>query len=436
MVRNKKNKKKRKYKKTKEKGDAIEKADYVYEIWHGSVREEHMQRYHDRLQFLLLFYIESCSYIDSNDPTWEVLLLFEKNIRTQEYKSVGYLTLYAFFAYPNGHRLRISQVLIFPPFQRSGHGFELIQHVHFMVRYRNFLQLNVEDPAKGFQILRDISDVFNADLCQVFTGKRNKSIAYCFQHIHIKVKTSLCLAKRMLLSTMLPVTQVYLVYVFVFYNKCSFFFFVQWLLNKVYVYRNQLPGSVYNARIIKCSDVLRITEEQARVVFEIMLYERLNESDEKSYKNFRMFVKKRLFKCLMESNDLHVICADDLAIKKKLQEMYIAEEKRYEMVLYKKMQLMSIYQCINTDRSCNQAASRECTRYRRCSRNKITSHGPTAVLKGDCSKLCSLWNSTHRYEEDTVLKPLQNAIYLEASQRCNSKRIKTLKNFFEVITSI
>ncbi|ETO23751.1 hypothetical protein RFI_13426, partial [Reticulomyxa filosa] len=160
----------------------MENVDEVYEIWHGSIGDKAMKEYHDRLQFLLLLYIESCSYIDPTDYTWEVMLLFAKNKTTGKYTVIGYLTLYVFYVYPNNEkRLRISQVLIFPPFQRNGHGFELLQHVHFMVRYRHYLQVNVEDPAPNFQFLRDSIDVFNACVCHVFT------FGFCCLYINIYI---------------------------------------------------------------------------------------------------------------------------------------------------------------------------------------------------------------------------------------------------------
>ncbi len=34
-----------------------------------------LREYHERLQFFLLFYIESSSYIDSHDPIWQLLLV-------------------------------------------------------------------------------------------------------------------------------------------------------------------------------------------------------------------------------------------------------------------------------------------------------------------------------------------------------------------------
>lgn len=43
------------------------------------------------------------------------------------YASVGYSTIYKYYAYPNNTRARLSQILILPPFQRLGIGTKLIE---------------------------------------------------------------------------------------------------------------------------------------------------------------------------------------------------------------------------------------------------------------------------------------------------------------------
>jgi histone acetyltransferase 1 len=56
-------------------------------------------------------------------------------LRFEKYKSngnpmfalAGYMTVYRYYAYPERIRPRISQVLVFPPFQRQGHCSRLIQ---------------------------------------------------------------------------------------------------------------------------------------------------------------------------------------------------------------------------------------------------------------------------------------------------------------------
>lgn len=76
-----------------------------------------------------------------------------------QYAPVGYATFYPFFNYPESVRVRISQFIIFPPYQRKGHGSHLYRHM-----YSTFLatptiwDITVEDPNDEFQMLRDIHD--------------------------------------------------------------------------------------------------------------------------------------------------------------------------------------------------------------------------------------------------------------------------------------
>ena len=95
----------------------------------------------------------------------------------------GYLTLYAFNNPLKGKSVRICQVLVLPPFQRQGHGQRLLRQAYRIARERDvvyevskphfrkiferewlllmshFPQVTVEDPAEGFTMLRNVSDV-------------------------------------------------------------------------------------------------------------------------------------------------------------------------------------------------------------------------------------------------------------------------------------
>lgn len=46
------------------------------------------------------------------------------------------MTVYEYFAYPHSLRPRVSQVLVFPPHQRAGHGTRLLQHFYDECRSR------------------------------------------------------------------------------------------------------------------------------------------------------------------------------------------------------------------------------------------------------------------------------------------------------------
>jgi histone acetyltransferase 1 len=126
----------------------------------GSFETPGLKEYHARLQFFLLLYIEASSFIDSSDTIWQLLLIFERRqpigkaassakavtaaaaagatmvaaeaahaSSEARYFTTGYTTLYKFFHFPSSYRLRLSQILILPPFQRRGHGKYLLLQV-------------------------------------------------------------------------------------------------------------------------------------------------------------------------------------------------------------------------------------------------------------------------------------------------------------------
>ena len=148
----------------------------TYEIWGGGFDDVELRRYHSRVQFFLLLFIDRSSFINDSDLIWEVLLLFEKRVPRSPsslsssasstpvpatYSFVGYTTLYKFLSYPSEWLLRLSQILILPPYQRSGHGAQLLQFVYREAERRHFRAVNVEDPAPVFQLLRDVLDSQN-----------------------------------------------------------------------------------------------------------------------------------------------------------------------------------------------------------------------------------------------------------------------------------
>lgn len=53
------------------------------------------------------------------------------------YASVGFATVYQYYAYPNHTRPRIAQILILPPFQSNGLGAELLRAIYVYYIGRN-----------------------------------------------------------------------------------------------------------------------------------------------------------------------------------------------------------------------------------------------------------------------------------------------------------
>ena len=160
-----------------------------FEIWAGSLLDPHIRNLIDRIQIFVLLFIEAGTYIKTDDvdwtlERWKIYFLYEvtkPSIRTASpYVLAGYATTYRFYrfqmslktedtsAFPVLEKvtptqlpsvLRISQFLILPPFQSSGHGSQLYQTIYGNVLADSTIaELSVEDPSEEFDKLRDIND--------------------------------------------------------------------------------------------------------------------------------------------------------------------------------------------------------------------------------------------------------------------------------------
>ena len=130
----------------------------VFEMYECDFETPRFKQYHRSLQLFLVFFIEGASYVDEDDLNWKFVLLFERCDTT--YKICGYMSYYSFFHYPDKLRMRISQFLILPPFQKQGHGRRLYQMVFDKLRRDPEVHdITVEDPNDGFQDMRDKCDV-------------------------------------------------------------------------------------------------------------------------------------------------------------------------------------------------------------------------------------------------------------------------------------
>ncbi|XP_069680649.1 histone acetyltransferase type B catalytic subunit [Periplaneta americana] len=142
-----------------------------WEIYMCEVTTPNFQKYHERLQTFVLWFIDAASFIDADDDHWRFFLVYEKyhldgNIR---YAMAGYATVYEYYAYPDNIRPRISQMLVLPPFQRIGLGAQLLENIykHYTCR-SGVVDITVEDPSEEFQRLRDFVDARNCRNLQSF----------------------------------------------------------------------------------------------------------------------------------------------------------------------------------------------------------------------------------------------------------------------------
>ncbi|KAI5987564.1 acyl-CoA N-acyltransferase [Pisolithus albus] len=134
-----------------------------YEVYHATLDDPEFKEYHRRMQIFILLYIEAGSYINDEEEGWEFVVLYEKRKRTDgtpTYHFVGYSSLYNFYCFPERVRLRLSQFVILPPYQRQGHGSELYKAIyHYVLSRPAVSELTVEDPAEAFEDLRDRNDL-------------------------------------------------------------------------------------------------------------------------------------------------------------------------------------------------------------------------------------------------------------------------------------
>jgi histone acetyltransferase 1 len=95
------------------------------------------------------------------------------------YEFVGYSSYYPFYHYPDLTRMRISQFMILPPFQRQGHGKRLYKFMYEMFRHdKRVVDFTIEDPNDTFQDMRDCVDVSTLLDAQVLKDVEIDDIPY------------------------------------------------------------------------------------------------------------------------------------------------------------------------------------------------------------------------------------------------------------------
>ncbi|TFK46408.1 histone acetyltransferase type B [Heliocybe sulcata] len=137
----------------------------IYEVYHATWKTPGFREYHRRMQIFILLYIEGGSYINEEEDPWEFVVLYERRKRkdvanTPTYHFIGYSSLYPFYCYPERVRMRLSQFVIVPPYQRQGHGSKLYTAIYqYVLSRQDIAELTVEDPAEAFEDLRDVNDL-------------------------------------------------------------------------------------------------------------------------------------------------------------------------------------------------------------------------------------------------------------------------------------
>lgn len=227
---------------------------------------EDFLRWHENLQIFVLLEIDGGTYIEARDPRWEFYGLFEHRRRAsgeESYRCVGYCTAYRFYSLKHSFRLRISQFLLLPPYQKRGHGRRLLSAIYEHAKARGVRDIPVEDPAPEFMRLRDMVDM------------------------------KLLLEDKAFSPDMKEIS-------------------------------SELVDHIVKAH--------RLWKKQIRRCFEIYRLRHTNRSDEEEYREYRLYVKRRL----IHENREHLEAfeaGDDR--KKELHRLYTVLEAQYSALLEK-----------------------------------------------------------------------------------------------------
>eukprot|EP00884_Botryococcus_braunii_P023062 jgi/Botrbrau1/943/Bobra.0167s0053.1 len=135
---------------------------------------------HNRLQPLLLFFIDAASLIDPNDEGWD-LLLAVKTLAGGQQIIVGLATVYHLLGFPDSKRLRLAQLFVLPPYQRQGIGQRLMQAVYVLGDSSGARDVTYEDPTDDVKRLRERVEVDRAleieRLCTLAATKAAAALA-------------------------------------------------------------------------------------------------------------------------------------------------------------------------------------------------------------------------------------------------------------------
>ncbi|KAF5743026.1 putative histone acetyltransferase type B catalytic subunit [Tripterygium wilfordii] len=117
---------------------------------------------YSRLIPLVLLLVDGSNPIDVTDPGWELYVLTHKKVDPQvgtQHRLLGFTAVYRFYHCPESSRLRLSQILVLPPYQCKGHGARLVEVVNNVAISEDVYDLTVEEPLDRFQHVRTCVDI-------------------------------------------------------------------------------------------------------------------------------------------------------------------------------------------------------------------------------------------------------------------------------------
>jgi len=150
---------------------SFQQAGRAYEVWRSNVGDARCRELLRNMQLLVLLYIEGGSVIELHDEEWsnrrwEVFFLYNK--QSDEYNFIGYCTLYRYYFFnklsADQVRVRLSQFLILPPYQREGFGSRFYDTIiQCYLGTPEVREITIEDPSQEFSDLRDRRDMYRLE---------------------------------------------------------------------------------------------------------------------------------------------------------------------------------------------------------------------------------------------------------------------------------
>jgi histone acetyltransferase 1 len=137
-----------------------------FEVRRATFADASAKELNSRITSLLLLFVDGASSIDESDHKWLIFTCYERRTLGPP-RVVGYTTVYPFsVVLPGGiglvERFRLSQILVLPPYQRGGHGAELLNCVYREARARGSHEVAIEDPGPDMMRCQLSTNVHNA----------------------------------------------------------------------------------------------------------------------------------------------------------------------------------------------------------------------------------------------------------------------------------
>ena len=117
--------------------------------------------FHERLQSLFRWAIETADPIDTTDERWRLYTVWRRHEGRTELVAACTVFRFQRWVAKEGPRslLRICQVVVLPPFRGQGHGSRLLHAVYEHAKAEGCLEVTVEDPNAAFRLMRDLTDM-------------------------------------------------------------------------------------------------------------------------------------------------------------------------------------------------------------------------------------------------------------------------------------